>query len=85
MSGHRIGILCPTPEYEEDWSHVRADYTRLLGDSAIFIDWTKADDFGAFDLVTPLLAWGRGIAHVGLVCWTDWRPKMCRSATLSAY
>ena len=58
MSGHRIGILCPTPEYEEDWSHIRADYTRLLGDSAIFIDWTKADDFSAFDLVTPLLAWG---------------------------
>ena len=58
MSGHRIGILCPTHEYEEDWSHIRADYTRLLGDSAIFIDWTKADDFSAFDLVTPLLAWG---------------------------
>ena len=54
----RIAILCPTPDYEEDWSHIRADYTRLLGDSALFIDWTKADDFSAFDLVTPLLAWG---------------------------
>lgn len=58
MSGLRIAILCPTPEYEEDWSHIQADYARLLGDSAIFIDWTKADDFSAFDLVTPLLAWG---------------------------
>ncbi len=58
MSGLRIAILCPTPEYEEDWSHIRADYVRLLGDGAIFIDWTKANDFSGFDLVTPLLAWG---------------------------
>lgn len=58
MSVRRIAILCPTPEYEEDWSHIRADYIRLLGDGATFIDWTKADDFSSFDLVTPLLAWG---------------------------
>ena len=54
----RIAILCPTPEYEEDWSHIRADYIRLLGTDAVFIDWTKADDLSGFDLVTPLLAWG---------------------------
>jgi len=58
MNPLRIAILCPTPEYEEDWSHIRTDYARLLGNNAIFIDWTKADDFGGFDLVTPLLAWG---------------------------
>ncbi len=58
MNPLRIAILCPTPEYEEDWSHIRADYARLLGNNAIFIDWTKADDFGGFDLFTPLLAWG---------------------------
>lgn len=58
MSALRIAILSPTPEYEENWSHIKADYTRLLGDSACFIDWTKADDFSGFDLVTPLLAWG---------------------------
>ena len=58
MSGLRIAILCPTPEYEEDWSHIKGDYARLLGDSAVFIDWTKANDFSGFDLVTPLLAWG---------------------------
>jgi glutathione synthase/RimK-type ligase-like ATP-grasp enzyme len=58
MSALRIAILSPTPEYEENWSHIKADYTRLLGDSASFIDWTKANDFSAFDLVTPLLAWG---------------------------
>jgi len=58
MSALRLAILSPTPEYEENWSHIQADYTRLLGDSACFIDWTKADDFSGFDLVTPLLAWG---------------------------
>lgn len=58
MSGLRIAILSPTPEYEENWSHIKADYARLLGDHATFIDWTKAEDFADFDLVTPLLAWG---------------------------
>jgi hypothetical protein len=54
----RIAILCPVPEYEEDWSHIKADYARLLGKSAAFVDWTKADGLTDFDLVTPLLAWG---------------------------
>jgi glutathione synthase/RimK-type ligase-like ATP-grasp enzyme len=58
MSAQRIAILSPTPDYEENWSHIKADYGRLLGDRATFIDWTKAEDFGDFDLVTPLLAWG---------------------------
>jgi hypothetical protein len=54
----RIAILSPGPEYEEDWSHIRADYARLFGEETAFIDWTKADDLAGFDLVTPLLAWG---------------------------
>jgi glutathione synthase/RimK-type ligase-like ATP-grasp enzyme len=54
----RIAILSPVPEYEEDWSHIRADYARLFGEETAFIDWTKADDLAGFDLVTPLLAWG---------------------------
>jgi len=58
MKVQRIAILCPVPEYEEDWSHIKADYARLLGDSAAFIDWTQADALADFDLVTPLLAWG---------------------------
>lgn len=58
MSALRLAILCPIPEYEEDWSHIRADYARLLGTDVAFIDWTKADNLGDFDLVTPLLAWG---------------------------
>jgi glutathione synthase/RimK-type ligase-like ATP-grasp enzyme len=58
MTAPRIAILCPVPEYEEDWSGIRADYRRLLGDDIAFIDWTKADDLARFDLVTPLLAWG---------------------------
>ena len=58
MSGQHIAILCPTPEYEEDWSPIKADYLRLLGNDTAFIDWTKADDLTDFDLVTPLLAWG---------------------------
>lgn len=58
MSATRLAILCPIPEYEEDWSHIRADYVRLFGADTIFVDWTKADGLAEFDLVTPLLAWG---------------------------
>ncbi len=58
MMRPRIAILCPIPEYEEDWSHIRADYIRLLGTDAVFIDWKKADDLTDYELVTPLLAWG---------------------------
>jgi glutathione synthase/RimK-type ligase-like ATP-grasp enzyme len=64
MSAPHIAILSPVPEYEEDWSHIKADYMRLFGEATAFIDWTKADDLAGFDLVTPLLAWGypRGAA-----------------------
>ena len=58
MSGRRIAILCPVPEYEEDCSHIQADYVRLFGEDTAFIDWTKADNLASFDLVTPLLVWG---------------------------
>jgi glutathione synthase/RimK-type ligase-like ATP-grasp enzyme len=58
MTMPRIAILCPIPEYEEDWSHIKADYARLLGPGTVFIDWTKAEALAAYDLVTPLLAWG---------------------------
>lgn len=58
MTKLRLAILSPVPEYEEDWSHIKADYIRLLGQDAVFIDWTTAGELGGFDLVTPLLAWG---------------------------
>ena len=54
----RLAILSPVPEYEEDWSHIKNDYIRLFGTDTTFIDWTKADELGEFNLITPLLAWG---------------------------
>ena len=58
MSASKIAFLAPIPEYEEDWSHIKADYLRLFDAGTAFIDWTKADGLAAFDFVTPLLAWG---------------------------
>ena len=58
MSLMRLAILSPVPEYEEDWSHIKADYIRLFGADTAFVDWTKADDLSEFHLITPLLAWG---------------------------
>ena len=54
----RLAFLSPVPEYEENWSHIKADYIRLFGEDTTFVDWTKADNLSDFDLVTPLLAWG---------------------------
>ena len=58
MSVMRLAFLSPVPEYEENWSHIKADYVRLFGEDTAFIDWTMADNLADFDLVTPLLAWG---------------------------
>ncbi|MBL0923227.1 MAG: hypothetical protein IBJ12_02020 [Sphingomonadaceae bacterium] len=58
MTTVKIAILAPVPQYEEDWSHIRADYLRLFGEGTTFVDWTMANGLDAFDLVTPLLAWG---------------------------
>jgi glutathione synthase/RimK-type ligase-like ATP-grasp enzyme len=58
MTAMRLAILSPVPEYEENWSHIKADYMRLFGEDTAFIDWTKAGDLAGFDLITPLLAWG---------------------------
>jgi glutathione synthase/RimK-type ligase-like ATP-grasp enzyme len=54
----RLAFLSPVPEYEENWSHIKADYVRLFGEDTAFVDWTKAGNLAHFDLVTPLLAWG---------------------------
>ncbi len=54
----RLAFLSPIPEYEEDWSHIKADYVRLFGEDTAFVDWTEADNLAGYDLVTPLLAWG---------------------------
>jgi glutathione synthase/RimK-type ligase-like ATP-grasp enzyme len=54
----RIAILSPTPDYEENWSAIKADYQRLFGDDTAFLTWTDCGDLSGFDLVTPLLAWG---------------------------
>ncbi|MBA4308069.1 MAG: hypothetical protein C0429_15160 [Sphingopyxis sp.] len=70
-----LAILCPVPEYEEDWSHIKADYIRLLGEDTVFIDWTKARDLAGFDLVTPLLAWGY---QRDCPCWFDLLDRLER-------
>lgn len=54
----RLAFLSPVPEYEENWSHIKADYVRLFGKGTAFVDWTDPGDLSGFDLVTPLLAWG---------------------------
>jgi hypothetical protein len=54
----RIAILTPAPDYYEDWSVPKADYSRLLGKDLSFRSWTDPGDLSGFDLILPLLAWG---------------------------
>jgi glutathione synthase/RimK-type ligase-like ATP-grasp enzyme len=75
MSSPLLAILCPVPEYEEDWSHIKADYVRLLGEDTVFVDWTQAKDLTEYDLVTPLLAWGY---QRDCPCWFDLLDRLER-------
>jgi hypothetical protein len=54
----KICILTPAPDYYEDWSVPKADYSRLLGTDLSFRSWTDPGDLSGFDLIMPLLAWG---------------------------
>ncbi len=53
-----ICFLTPDPNYEEDWSVLKADYLRLFGADTQFRNWTAPGDLSPFTLVLPMIAWG---------------------------
>jgi glutathione synthase/RimK-type ligase-like ATP-grasp enzyme len=57
----RIAVLVPAPDYPEPWRwafDVEADALVAAGAEVEPVAWTEAQDFGGFDLVLPLVAWG---------------------------
>ena len=57
----RIAVLVPDPDYPEPWSWAFDVEARALieaGAEAVAVPWTQLQDFSAFDLVLPLVAWG---------------------------
>jgi glutathione synthase/RimK-type ligase-like ATP-grasp enzyme len=54
----QICFLTPAPDYEEDWSVLKADYLRLFGTDTQFRSWTDPGDLSPFALVLPMIAWG---------------------------
>lgn len=54
----QICFLTPDPDYEEDWSLLKADYLRLFGADTQFRSWTAPGDISHFALVLPMIAWG---------------------------
>jgi glutathione synthase/RimK-type ligase-like ATP-grasp enzyme len=54
----RICFLTPDPDYEEDWSVLKADYLRLFGADTQFRSWTAPGDLTPFAIVLPMIAWG---------------------------
>lgn len=54
----QICFLTPDPDYEEDWSVLKADYLRLFGADTQFRSWTSPGDLSPFAIVLPMIAWG---------------------------
>jgi glutathione synthase/RimK-type ligase-like ATP-grasp enzyme len=67
----RIAILAPTPDYEEDWSVIKADYVRLFGPDTAFLNWTDCGNLSDYNLVLPLLAWGYPRDYPGWLALLD--------------
>ena len=56
-----IAVLVPAPDYPEPWAwafDVEAEALRAAGARVDAVAWTAAADFGGYDLVLPLVAWG---------------------------
>jgi glutathione synthase/RimK-type ligase-like ATP-grasp enzyme len=53
-----ICFLTPAPDYEENWSVLKADYLRLFGQETQFRSWTAPGDVSGFALILPMIAWG---------------------------
>lgn len=57
----RIAILVPDPDYPEKWGWAfdrQAEVLRSHGGTVETRPWTNPGDLSAFDVVTPLVAWG---------------------------
>jgi glutathione synthase/RimK-type ligase-like ATP-grasp enzyme len=57
----RFAILVPSPDYAAEWRWAfepEAAPLRAAGASVDAIAWTAGEDFGGYDLVLPLVAWG---------------------------
>jgi glutathione synthase/RimK-type ligase-like ATP-grasp enzyme len=57
----RIAVLVPDPDYPEPyrWTYdPEAAALTAAGATVEPIPWTQANDISAFDLITPLVAWG---------------------------
>jgi glutathione synthase/RimK-type ligase-like ATP-grasp enzyme len=53
-----ICFLTPAPDYEEDWSALKADYIRLFGQETQFRSWIMPGELSGFSLIMPMIAWG---------------------------
>jgi hypothetical protein len=60
----RIAILTPDPEdrdFHSRWREVFEEEAAVLRRAGLVVEnraWTRSADFGAFDLILPLLTWG---------------------------
>jgi glutathione synthase/RimK-type ligase-like ATP-grasp enzyme len=61
VSPLRLAFLVPPADYHLDWDWTfdpQADAVRRIGAAVDPVEWTADVDFGQYDLVLPLIAWG---------------------------
>lgn len=75
----RIAVLVPAPDYPEPWRWAYDVEAAALIDAGVSVEpiaWTDAADFGEFDLVLPLVAWGY---HLDYAQWLDFLDRAERA------
>ena len=74
MTGKRLALLVPDPEFPEPWGwayDVEADALKVGGSSVDAVPWTRAGDLSAYDLILPLVAWGYHLQYAKWLALLD--------------
>jgi len=77
----KLAVLIPTADYPVDWRwayDVEAQALASAGAEVEPVEWTSGRDFGGFDLVLPLVAWGY---HKDYASWLDLLDRFERQGT----
>ncbi len=74
MSGMRIALLTPEPDYPEDfaWTYdVESAILARAGMEVVAVSWTELTDATGFDLILPLVAWGYNLDYPHWLAFLD--------------
>ncbi len=74
MSGPRVALLTPDPDYPEDYAWTYDVEAAILGKAGIEVvplPWTEVAEPTHFDLILPLVAWGYNLDYPRWLAFLD--------------